>query len=283
MTLDLTPSGAPLGATVRGIDLTAALAPELVAEIRAAWLQHKVLVFPDQEMSDEDLERFTLGFGPFGDDPYFEAIEGHPHIAAIHRGAHETSPIFAESWHADWTFQEFPPDGTCLHSRVVPPVGGDTHYADQQAVYEALPADLRAWADAAVVIHSARLPYAPDGMYGDNDAPDRAMKIVTDDSAYATQNHRLVRVHPETGRRTLYGCLGYIIGVEGDDGLGRLREIQAWQEKPEFHYVHRWEPDMLVMWDNRCVLHRATGGYDGHERLLHRTTIGYNPAVRAAT
>ena len=93
----------------------------------------------------------------------------------------------------------------------------------------------------------------------------------------ATQLHPIVRAHPETGRYGLFGCLGYIIGIDGmDDSEARdlLIELYAWQSRDEFVYHHRWEPGMLVMWDNRSVLHRATGGYDGHDRLLHRTTIG---------
>jgi taurine dioxygenase len=150
---------------------------------------------------------------------------------------------------------------------------------------EALPNDLRTWADEAVAIHSAQIPYAPDGTYGESDAEDRSMAIITDESAYATQTHRLVREHPETGARTLYSCIGYIIGIEGMDDEAakeKLIELYHWQAKPEFHYVHEWKPNMLTMWDNRCVLHRVTGGFEGHERLLHRTTIGYNELVRAS-
>ncbi|MEM7339396.1 MAG: TauD/TfdA family dioxygenase [Actinomycetota bacterium] len=283
MAIEVTPSGAVCGATVRGVDLTSPLDAATVAEIRAAWLEHKVLAFPDQPMTDDDLERFTLSFGPFGDDPYFEAIDGHPHIAAIHRRADETSSLFADNWHADWTFQRFPPDGTCLLAKVVPAVGGDTWYIDQQAALAAMPADLRARIAGAVAVHSARGAYAPDGTYGDADAEDRAMKIRPDESAYATQTHPFIRIHPETGAETLYSTLGYIIGIEGmadDESLQLLRDVAAWQARDEFVYRHRWERDMLTMWDNRCVLHKATGGYEGHERLLHRTTIGYNPDVR---
>ena len=104
------------------------------------------------------------------------------------------------------------------------------------------------------------------------------MQIRPNDSAYATQLHPLIRIHAETGAETLYSTIGYIIGIDGmadDEARLLLGEMYAWQTRDEFQYQHRWEPNMLVMWDNRCVLHRATGGYDGHDRLLHRTTIGY--------
>ncbi len=284
MGIEVTPSGQACGATVRGIDLRD-LDDANVASIRAAWMDHKVLAFSDQHLSDADLEAFTLRFGPFGDDPFFASIDGHPQIAAIRRTATETSSLFAENWHADWSFQEFPPDGTCLYGKIIPPVGGDTLFTNQQAALAAMPAELRKRIDGRVAIHSARGGYAPDGTYGDDDGSDRSMQIVPSNEAYATQLHPLIRTHPETGAETLYSVLGYIIGIDGlDDDPGRalLAELYHWQIREEFQYRHQWEPNMLVMWDNRCVLHRATGGYEGHERLLHRTTIGYNPNVRAA-
>jgi taurine dioxygenase len=286
MTLDITPSGQACGATVRGVDLAEPLDRATVADIRSAWLEHHVLAFPDQTLSDHDLERFTLAFGPFGVDPFIESIEGHPHVIALHRRADETASIFAESWHADWSFQERPPDGTCLYGITIPPEGGDTLFADQQAALAAMPDELRRRIEGRRGVHSAKVAYAPDGIYGEADADtDRATRIVTSEEAYESRTHGLIRTHPETGQETLYGCVGYIHGVEGlddDEARDLLVDLYRWQTRDEFVYRHRWEPNMLVMWDNRCVLHMATGGYDGHERLLHRTTIGYNEAVRAS-
>ncbi len=285
MSISVTPSGQVCGATIRGVDLTADLDSVTVSEIRAAWLTHRVLVFPDQALSEEDHERFTLHFGPFGEDTFFGSIDGHPNIAAIHRLADETAPIFAESWHADWSFQEYPPDGTCLYSRVIPPSGGDTLFADQVAALAAMPTELRSRLEGLQAIHSARSAYAPDGMYGEPDAGnDRVMRIVVGDEAYATQLHSLISPHPETGEERIYSTIGYIMGFEGMDeteARDLLVELYQWQTREEFQFRHRWEPNMMVMWDNRCVLHRATAGYDGHERLLHRTTIGFNDSVLA--
>ena len=271
------PSGAVCGARVTGVDLRAPLDAGTVAEIRAAWLVHHVLAFPDQAMTDDDLERFTLAFGSFGDDPFIAPVPGREHVIAVRRRADETAPLFAENWHSDWSFQARPPSGTCLLGITIPPTGGDTWFADQHAALDAMPSALRARLEGRMAVHSARGGYAPSGMYGEADQrTDRSMDIRPSDSAMATQLHPIIRDHPETGRPGVFGCIGYIIGIDGmpdDEARELLVELFAWQTREEFQYRHRWEPDMLVMWDNRSVLHRATGGYDGYDRLLHRTTI----------
>ena len=271
--LTITRTDGPFGAVVRGVDLRRPLDAETAGRIRVAWVTHGVLSFPEQSLSDDDLERFTLSFGAFGDDPYIRPIPGREHIAAIRRRADETAPIFAENWHSDWSFQETPPAGTCLYGIDIPPHGGDTMFANQQMALDRLPAELRARLESVVAVHSAQRGYAPKGSYGARDVG-RSMDIVSSESAMATQRHRLIRAHPETGRLGLFGCIGYIMALEGcEDGDRLLVDLLNWQTSDEVVYAHRWEPNMLVMWDNRVVLHRATGGYDGHDRLLHRTTI----------
>ncbi len=275
MPLKVEPSGQACGARVTGVDLKQPLEAGAIGEIRAAWLEHHVLAFPDQFLDDDQLERFTLCFGDFGEDPFFAPIAGREHIAAIRREADEQSPLFAENWHTDWSFQARPPSGTCLNAVDIPPVGGDTLYANQHMAWDALPAARQAELADLIAIHSARLPYAPDGTYGKADKG-RSMDIRPSDAALATQTHPLVPAHPETGRRGFYSTLGYIVGVEGmadSAALPLLLELQAWQGDDRFLYRHKWEPGMLVMWDNRSVLHKATGGYEGHRRELHRTTI----------
>jgi len=279
MALEIIPSGQACGAHVTGLDLTQPLPLEIIAELRAAWLEHHVLAFPDQAMSDDDLERFTGYFGGFGEDPFIRPIPGREHIIAVKRRADETAPLFAENWHSDWSFQARPPAGTCLFGITIPPVGGNTEFANQHAALAAMPAPLREKIEGKMAIHSARGGYAPSGMYGARDpkgAGGRSMDIRAGDEALATQLHPLISKHPETGYEALFGCAGYIIGIEGMDEAEAqplLFELLEWQGRETFRYSHQWEANMLVMWDNRSVLHRATGGYDGHDRLLHRTTI----------
>ena len=277
MGLSFQPTGSACGARVTGVDLTEPLDEAAVAELRAAWFEHHVLVFPDQPIDDDDLERFALAFGPFGHDPFFGPIPGREHIAAVRRDADETSPLFAENFHSDWSFQEKPPQGTVLRSVVTPPSGGDTLFANQHAAYEAMPAELRERIAGLRAIHSAKIPYSKEGTYGESDQDARSMDIRPSDEALAEFVHPLVLEHPETSRPAIFSTLGYIVGIEGmtpEEAMPLLKEVYDWQTREDVIYRHKWAPDMLVLWDNRSVLHAATGGYEGHDRLLHRTTIG---------
>jgi taurine dioxygenase len=276
MSIAVEPSAASCGATVRGVDLTD-VSERVAADLRELWLRHQVLaVAGSPPMSLEQFERFAQMFGPFGVDPYLTPIAGHEHVVELRREAEETSSIFAETWHSDWSFLPHPPAATMLYGIEVPPVGGDTLFVDQYAAYDALPDDLRRECEGRQGIHSARYGYSKQmGVFGAKDVG-RSMTIITDDSAMATQPHPIVRVHPETGRRALFASPSYTIGVEGMDpaeGRALLTRLFEHQGDPAFVYRHRWEPGMLVIWDNRCVTHAATGGYAGHRRRMYRITV----------
>lgn len=277
MAFTVTPTGAACGARITGIDLSRPLDQSTIADLRQAWLEHKVLVFPDQAMNDDDLERFSLYFGEFAGDPYIASLEDRPNIIELRRTAEETSPIFADAWHTDWSFGETPPAATVLYGITIPPHGGNTDFINQEKVLAAMPPALRQRLEDKKALHSAQRAYAPDGVYGQRDAKQgRGFKILASDSAYKVQPHPVIRAHPETGRPAIFGCIGYVLGFQDMDeaqSMELLMELYRWQTREEFQYHHEWEPGMLVIWDNRSVLHKANGGYEGHERVLHRTVI----------
>ncbi len=275
MDWQVTVQDAPCGALVRGLNLALPLPAEKMARLRALWLEHLVLAFPDQPLDLPALERFAQQVGPFGVDPYFEAVPGHPHVAQVRREADETSTLFADNWHSDWSFLPSPPAATLLHGDVIPPVGGDTLFANQYDAWQALPQALKTALLDRHGVHSARRGYARKGRYGEADKG-RSMAIRYDDSALATQLHPVARRHPETGRTALFVSPGYTIAIDGlpdAESAALLKELFAHQGQPRFVYRHAWQPGMLVMWDNRCLVHAATGGYEGHRRLLHRITV----------
>mgnify|MGYP001817291592 CR=1 FL=1 len=281
MTITVTPSGQACGAAVAGVDLSEDLGEDLVANIRTAWIEHGILAFPEQSISDDDLERFTAYFGDFGEDPFVQPIPGREHIIAIQRNADETSSIFAEAWHTDWSFQRNPPAGTCLYGITIPESGGDTLFANQYKALEEMPTALRSKIEGRHAIHSAAGGYAPEGLYGKADeGSGRSMRVKASESARDSLLHPMIKVHPESGRESLFGCVGYITGIDGmeqDAASDLLLELHQWQTSEQFQYRHKWSSNMLVMWDKRSVLHRATGGYEGYDRLLHRTTIRSKP------
>ena len=206
-----------------------------------------------------------------------EVIKYYPNICAIQRDADEKTPIFAEIFHTDWSFMPVPPAGTALFGITIPPHGGDTLFADQVKAYDDMPDDLRAKVEGLTAIHSAALGYAPDGAYGDSDRENgRSMIIKPSEKARETCPHPFVREHHETGTKALFSSAAYIQSFEGmslEDSQALAMELYVHQTQEKFQYRHQWEKDMLVIWDNRSLLHSATGGFDGHDRLLHRVTI----------
>ncbi|MBU3069178.1 TauD/TfdA family dioxygenase [Aestuariicella sp. G3-2] len=277
MTISVTPTKGACGAFIDGLDLRQPLSPDTVDAIRQAWLQHHVVVFRDQQIDDDDLERFSRYFGDFAGDPYIAPMAGRENVIELRRAADETTPIFADAWHTDWSFGATPPAATVLHGITIPPHGGNTDFINQHEVLAQMPAELRQRLQGKMARHSARLAYAPDGMYGQQDKDrGRGFTILTDESAYNEQLHPLIRQHPETGEEAIFGCFGYIVGiadVSAEEEQQLLTDLYQWQTREEFQYHHQWQPGMLVMWDNRSVLHKANGGYEGYERVLHRTVI----------
>jgi taurine dioxygenase len=206
MSLNVNISDQACGAEIIGIDLTNDLSDSQVSEIRDLWLQHHVLSFPNQHLNDDDLERFTLCFGSFGDDPFIAPIPGRENIIAVKRTADENVPIFADNWHTDWSFQENPPAGTCLFGKVIPNQGGDTLFANQHLALEKMPSSLRKKLEGKNAIHSALIPYSPGGGYGDKDREmGRSMDIRASDEAFSKQLHPIIKEHPETKREGIYG------------------------------------------------------------------------------
>jgi len=275
MTLCVAPEASGFGATVTGLDLARPLPVATLAAVNAAFAAHAVLTFPGQPLDLDGQQAFTRQFGKFGVDPFIEPLPGRPHLLELRREADETAPNFGAGWHSDWSFQREPPAATILHGKVIPPVGGDTLFADCAAAYDALSPAFQRLCDGLTALHSARLPYGPDGVYA-NETATRTMTIITGEAAEAVQAHPLVRLHPISGRRALYCSPVYTIGLAGmtrDEGYAILGHLFRHIVEPRFLFRHRWAPDTPLMWDNRVTLHFAEGGYDGHLRVMHRSTV----------
>ncbi|MFN4353108.1 TauD/TfdA dioxygenase family protein [Parvibaculum sp.] len=269
------PNESGFGAEITGLDISKPLPPETLAEVKQAWARHAVIWFPGQPLTHDQLEAFTLQIGPFGHDPFIAPMEDHPHILELRREPDEKARNFGAGWHSDWSFQEEPPAATLLHSKVIPPVGGDTLYADCTRAYDALSDEMKKVLSGLTAVHSAALPYGPNGVFA-QETEKRTMKILVSKDAEKTWPHPLVRTHPVTGRKALFVSPVYTVGIEGmthAESAAILGFLYTHMTQDQFVYRHKWRENMLTMWDNRCTLHFADGGYDGHLRVMHRTTV----------
>ena len=234
-----------------------------------------MIVFPKLPLSHDEFKDFALSFGDFGDDPFISSLPDYPNIAEIKRSANEKATPFGGTWHSDWSFMKKPPSATLLHSKVIPPVGGNTLFANTEKAFAALPEEMKDKLRNLKVIHSAKIPYADDGFYA-LEKEERSMKILPSKEAKATFSHPMIKIHPETKKECLFINPVYTINIEGfseDESQQLLWELYEHMIQDQFVYEHVWNEDMLIMWDNRTVMHQATGGYDGFDRLLHRITL----------
>ena len=262
-----------------GVEVTdfslADLTEENISFLRSKWVEYGLIVFPKLPLSHDEFKDFALSFGNFGDDPFISSLPDYPNIAEIKRSANEKATPFGGTWHSDWSFMKKPPSATLLHSKIIPPVGGNTLFANTEKAFAALPEKMKDKLRNLKVIHSAKIPYADDGFYA-LEKEERSMKILPSKEAKATFSHPMIKIHPETKKECLFINPVYTINIEGfseDESQQLLWELYEHMIQDQFVYEHVWNADMLIMWDNRTVMHQATGGYDGFDRLLHRITL----------
>ena len=262
-----------------GVEVSEFSLSDLTAEnidfLRAKWVEYGLIVFPKLPLSHDEFKDFALSFGEFGDDPFISSLPDYPNIAEIKRSAKEKATPFGGTWHSDWSFMKKPPSATLLHSKIIPPVGGNTLFANTEKAFAALPDEMKDKLRNLKVIHSAKIPYADDGFYA-LEKEERSMKILPSKEAKATFSHPMIKIHPETKKECLFINPVYTINIEGfseDESQQLLWELYEHMIQDQFIYEHVWNENMLIMWDNRTVMHQATGGYDGYDRLLPRITL----------
>jgi len=274
--MKITRLGDALGAEIGGVDLTRIDERDFAA-IRAAWLEHLVLRFRDQSLSDPQLKAFSARFGeldPPGPNPYGKPfLPDHPEMNVISNIKVDGMPIGGLGdgeaiWHADMTYVEHPPMAAILHALQVPASGGDTYWANMYLAYETLPAELKERIASHRAVH--------DATYNSAGLRRKGYAEVTDPRKAPGARHPLVRVHPETGRKALF--LGrrrnsYIEGLALAESERLLDELWAHATQPRFTFRQQWRVGDVILWDNRCTLHRRDAFDPSALRLLHRTQI----------
>ena len=181
-TVKVRPSESGFGGWIEGVDLARPLPPEALAEVKAAWAKHSVVSFPRQALSLDELEAFTLQIGAFGVDPFIAPMPGHPNVLELRREPDEKATNFGAGWHSDWSFQKEPPAATILHGQVIPPIGGDTLFADCASAYDALSDAMKAVLAPLRAVHSATRAYGTKGVFA-RETEKRTMEIIVSDEA----------------------------------------------------------------------------------------------------
>jgi taurine dioxygenase len=277
VTLRVTKLADALGAEVTGLDLSKEVGEEAFAIVHRAWLEHLVLRFRGQSLDDPRLLAFSRRFGeldPPGPNPYGRPyLPEHPEMNVISNIREDGVPIGGLGdgeavWHADMTYVEQPPMGAMLYALEVPPSGGDTFWANLYRAYETLPGDLKAAIEGRRAVHDATYNSAGERRKG--------YAEVADPRQAPGARHSLVRVHPQTGRKCLF--LGrrrnsYIEGLALEESEALLDRLWAHATQERFTFRQQWRVGDLVLWDNRCTLHRRDPFDPKARRLMHRTQI----------
>jgi alpha-ketoglutarate-dependent 2,4-dichlorophenoxyacetate dioxygenase len=280
--LTITPLHPYLGARVEGVQVSATLDAGTFREIVAAFEEHSVLVFPDQRLTDEEQMAFSARFGPLETTLKATGREDrlHPNLVDLSNIDPErdgklmdwsdrrmTYQSGNQLWHTDSSFKPVPATASLLSGREVPPEGGETEFVSMRHAYATLPEATRQRLDGRVVVHSilySRSTIAP-GLIDPED--ERGLPPV---------RQALVRTNPANGRKSLYigSHAWYIEGLPCDASRRLLDDLLAHTTRPECVMQHRWRPWDLVMWDNRCVLHRGrTWDASRYRRVMRRTTV----------
>jgi len=290
---EVVPTGAALGAEIRGLDLSLPVPDEAQAALRQAWADHLVLLVRGQKISDEQLLAFSAIFGPPHDsasrkyhlgvgkkvDNEF-MISKHPSISIISNLGPDGRPVLDNGslgsyevvWHTDNSYVKVPPAGSMLYSLEIPVNGGgDTSFNNQYLAYEELPQDLKRAIEGKYQVHDSSRNSAGVLRPG--------VKLPTKPEEVEGPTHPLVRVHPVTGKRALY--LGrrrvwpsnYIVGLPNEESEALLDRLWAHATQPKYAWTHYWRVGDLVLWDNRCCMHYRTEIDVNQRRVMHRTTI----------
>ncbi|HCO43722.1 MAG TPA: taurine dioxygenase [Gammaproteobacteria bacterium] len=265
------PFAGALGAEVSGVDL-AALPEAALNDIRVAWLRHLVLLFRDQSLTSSQYLAFARRIGEPVEYPLLRGLPDYPLIVPVIKQPHECVN-FGGLWHSDTAYLDAPPVGATLLAREVPPVGGDTLFANMYLAYEALSHGMRGLLDGLRAVNTsvkADVTRTREDRLSDAGArrrPDAAFEAV----------HPVVRTHPQTGRKLLYVNYGHTVRFEGmteDESAPLLQYLFTHLARPEFTCRVRWQVGTLALWDNRCTQHNPINDYSGHRRVMHRISLG---------
>jgi taurine dioxygenase len=259
-----------LGAEVSGVDLARDLDDATVAEIRRIWLDNCVVFFRNQELAPAQFLELAKRFGEPIEYPFLKGLDGFPEIITVAKLEHEKIN-FGGVWHSDTSYLDLPPMATMLIAREVPPVGGDTLFANQYLAYDTLSEGMKRLLDGLVALNAsakADVTRTREDRMKDSNNPQARKDYVAE--------HPAVRTHPETGRKALYVNVAHTVrftDMSEAESAPILDYLFRHQIRPEFTCRFHWEPGSIAFWDNRCAQHNPVNDYHGYRRLMHRITL----------
>jgi taurine dioxygenase len=271
------PSGAALGADITGVDLSNTLPDDVIRAIHDAWMRHLVLRFRAQKLSKEHLLEFSRRFGELDKAPINVRgkpwIDGYPNIAVMSNIEVDGEPIgslgYGEAvWHTDMSYQEITPTGALLYGLEVTRSGGETGFISMYQAYDTLAAEVRQAIDGRFIKHDASYTSAGELRKG--------FKPVTNPAEAPGAIHPAVIRHPLTGRKALFlgrRPNGYIMGMALAESEALLDRLWAHATQPHLAWYQKWQVGDLMMWDNRCTMHRRTAFDPKERRYMLRTQI----------
>ncbi len=280
MAIEVVPTGCALGAEIRGVDLGRDLSAADFERIGSAWLDHCVVYFRDQGIADEDLVRFSRRIGDLEPNPASErstagggSAPSFPEIWVISNVVENGVPIGSlgsgeAEWHTDMSYVDRPPIASVLYALEIPALGADTCFANMYEALARLPADLWSRIEDRRANHDSSYTSAGDLRLGADP--------VVDVARAPGAEHPVILRHPETGRDALFlgrRTNGYITGMAVGDSEKLLDALWAECTRPELVYRHRWRVGDVLLWDNRCVIHRRDAFDPAARRIMHRTQI----------
>ena len=263
--ITVTPKGVTLGAEISGVRLSGDLPDEVIAEIRRAWLDYKVVYVRDQDISSTEHVEFARRFGELEVHPFLLGSEEHPELVRFEKGVEAGG--FENGWHHDVTWRETPSMGAILRSIQVPATGGDTAFSDMAAAYDGLDDEMKERLNGLQAAHDYTSAF---GSFVD-DSKKAEMR-----EQYPVVHHPIVRTHPETGRKLLFVnayFTSHVVDMDEHEGNQLLRYLISRASIMEYQYRVSWEPDQVTLWDNRIVQHYALSDYYPDVRIMERASI----------
>lgn len=263
--IEVVPQGRVIGAEIRGVDLSRPLDEPLREELNRALLEWKVIFFRGQGITSEQQRDFARNWGELEINPLLES-GASAEVVRFAKGG-DATPTFENVWHTDVTFRERPALGAVLQLREVPPVGGDTMWADMAAAYDNLPDEVKERIDGATAVHDFIPGFSR--FFG----PDKLLPM---QEQFPVVEHPVVRAHPETGRRMLFvntSFTTHITGMAREESDRLLSYLVRQAHVPEYQVRFRWQAGDIAFWDNRATQHYAVDDYAPHRRIAERVAI----------